>query len=130
MIRTIAIVDDEPEMEDIWSFLLTPLVEEFNGRLFFFNDSRDFLEWSDHNPTPALLLCDIDMPSLNGPELCRKLRQSGQDMGIFFVSGHDPKEYQEVMKKLGISRFITKPIVGEEVLAACKEELFDLSANS
>lgn len=130
MIRTIAIVDDEPEMEDIWSFLLTPIVEEINGRLFFFSDSRDFLEWSDHNPPPEILLCDIDMPSLDGPSLCQKLRQSGHNMEIFFVSGHDPKDYQTVMKQLGISRFITKPISGEEVLAACKEELFDLPANS
>lgn len=129
MIKTVAIVDDEEEMEDIYSLILAPLLERGIIRMKFFSDARDFLEWFDHNPVPELLLCDINMPYLDGPELCRLLRKSGQSIQISFVSGHSAEDFQEQMSSLGISRFISKPLSSAEVVAVCENELGLLPVN-
>lgn len=127
--KIIAIIDDELEMEDIYALILDPLLSTNVAEIKYFSDSHKFLEWFEHHPVD-LLLCDIDMPQMDGPELCQIIRQSGQSIQICFVSGHSPPDYAGVMEKLQISHFLTKPLDAVEVLSFCKQELGLLPVNS
>ncbi len=109
MPKLIAIIDDELEMEDIYSMYFEDSIKENYLALKFFSDARLFYEWFIINK-PDMILCDIEMPHLTGPELCQKIQNSGHSIQTYFVSGHHPSDYQEIMCALNIAGFIRKPL--------------------
>ncbi len=122
MIKTIAIIDDEKEMEQLYSMLMEDAVEQKIINLKFFDDSRNFLKWFETNK-PDLILSDINMPHMNGIELARELRAQGFKILTYFVSGDDESVYAETMKKFGPCRFFCKPLDFEHVLNLIEEDL-------
>jgi DNA-binding NtrC family response regulator len=120
--KTIAIVDDEKEMEYLYSMLLEPAVENKIVNLRFFDDARNFVEWfKDHKPD--LILSDINMPHINGFELAQKVREEGHKILTYFISGDDASEYSQQMKKFGPCRYFSKPLDFDQVLALIEEDL-------
>ncbi|NJL01492.1 MAG: EAL domain-containing protein [Spirulinaceae cyanobacterium SM2_1_0] len=74
---------------------------------------------------PDLMLLDVNMPGLNGYEVCRRLKASAitRDVPVIFISALD-----EVMDKvqafaLGGVDYITKPFHFEEVVARIENQL-------
>jgi CheY-like chemotaxis protein len=57
-----------------------------------------------------LITLDIDLPDINGLELCRRLKQDLQlrDVPVIFVSGLDGS-YRQRCLKLGAADYIAKP---------------------
>lgn len=122
MAKTIAIIDDEKEMEFLYSMLMEPAVEKNIIDLKFFDDSRKFIEWfQDHKPD--LILSDVNMPHMNGFEVAKKIRDDGHKILTYFVSGDDEREYTETMKSFGPCRYFSKPLNFEEVLGLIEEDL-------
>ena len=109
MPKLIAIVDDEPEMEYYYSIIFDRAIERKQVQLKFFQDSRDFFTWFESHEVD-LILSDISMPYISGPELCRSVRLSGRSIPIYFVSGHDERDYREILSEIGLCRFLSKPI--------------------
>ena len=62
---------------------------------------------------PDVVLLDVDMPVLNGFEVCEKIRarEAGRETPIFIVSALEDSESVERAYKLGATDFISKPIV-------------------
>lgn len=73
------------------------------------SDGREGLE-SALRERPALVILDIGLPTLDGIEVCRRLRERGFDAPILFLTSHD----QEVDKLTGFSvggdDYIVKPV--------------------
>jgi CheY-like chemotaxis protein len=65
---------------------------------------------------PSLFILDINMPEMNGFELATRLRTSGYDAPIIFLTGNAKKE--NVLKgiKAGGSDFVAKPISQEQLI--------------
>lgn len=125
--KTIAIIDDEPEMEDLYLLILDSLIERDEVRVHFFHDGFSFLTWMRKN-RPDLLLCDINLPGMEGSELVQEIRrlESGSltpSIQISFVSGHHPENYASVMSDQRITRFITKPLSAKETLHLIEKDL-------
>jgi DNA-binding NtrC family response regulator len=120
--KTIAIIDDEKEMEQLYSMLMEDAVQKKIIHLKFFDDSRIFLKWFEDNK-PDLILSDINMPHMSGIELARELRTQGFKILTYFVSGDDESEYTDAMKKFGPCRFFSKPLDFEQVLNLIEEDL-------
>ncbi|MEY4753436.1 MAG: hypothetical protein RJA44_1111 [Pseudomonadota bacterium] len=61
---------------------------------------------------PSLLLLDVEMPDLNGREVCRRLKADPltADLPVIFVTGHDSDEEEALGFALGAVDYITKPI--------------------
>lgn len=68
------------------------------------------------NHKPDLFLLDIEMPEMNGYELARKIKESGQTAPIIFLTGNSTKEYVLKALEVGAIDFIVKPISKENVL--------------
>lgn len=106
----IAIVDDAEVQRRILSALLGKghEVTAFASGEAFLPQSGDF----------DLVLLDIDMPGLNGYEVCRRLRQidGGEDLPVVFVSGNDTAQERVAAYEAGGDDFVTKPIAANEVL--------------
>jgi DNA-binding NarL/FixJ family response regulator len=67
---------------------------------------------------PDLILLDIGLPSLNGIEAARRIRQLAPDSKILFLSqDFSPDTVQEALS-LGASGYIFKAYAGSELLIA------------
>jgi DNA-binding NarL/FixJ family response regulator len=67
---------------------------------------------------PALILLDIGLPSLNGLDAARQIRELSPDSKILFVSQEfSPEVVQEAMN-LGASGYVLKPRLASDLLPA------------
>lgn len=120
---SVCIVDDDPMARMIAADTLAGLdyqVSECESgaqclALFAPADPFDF----DATPgaPPDVVLLDIDMPELNGFEVCRQLRAGGNESThVIFVSGRDDMESRLQGFDAGGSDFIVKPYASQELL--------------
>ena len=74
---------------------------------------------------PDLILLDINMPGMNGYEVCAALKDDPQtrDVPVIFISALDQTEDKIEAFTLGGVDYITKPFQIEEVLARVKTHL-------
>jgi DNA-binding NtrC family response regulator len=126
--KLIAVVDDEVEMEQIYSLLLENQIKRGILKIKFFSDSRTFVDWMSHNE-PDMILSDINMPHLDGPEIMKLVKKAGRSIPTYFVSGHDESDFKKMMKELGVFRFLSKPLNFNNVLGLIELDLGILSAN-
>ena len=68
---------------------------------------------------PDMILLDINMPEMNGYEVCERLKadESTHDIPIIFISALDETEDKVKAFTVGGVDYITKPFQLEEVLA-------------
>jgi len=126
--KLIAVVDDELEMEYIYRLLLEKQIKRGLIKLRFFSDSRNFMAWLKNNE-PDLILTDINMPHLDGPTLMEEIKKSGRSIPTYFVSGYDEYEFRNIMRELGVYRFLSKPLDFNNVLGLIELDLGILAAN-
>jgi len=74
---------------------------------------------------PDLILLDINMPQMNGYEVCEKLKADPQtrEVPVIFLSALDDVSDKVKAFTVGGVDYITKPFQGEEVLARVKNQL-------
>jgi len=63
-----------------------------------------------HNAVFDIVITDIEMPVMNGVDLCECLFQQNKEQQIIVISAHTDSEYLLRLINLGIAQFITKPI--------------------
>ncbi|MDX2099910.1 MAG: response regulator [Leptolyngbyaceae cyanobacterium bins.59] len=73
---------------------------------------------------PALILMDVNMPDIDGYELCGMLRQSKQlrDIPIMMLTGRDGILDRMKAKLLGVNQYLTKPFAPDR-LVECVQKL-------
>ena len=76
------------------------------------------------NDPPDLILLDIEMPEMDGYEVCRRLKENPrtQDIPVIFVTGKDKAEEEEVGFNLGAVDYISKPFHPAVVKARVKSQ--------
>lgn len=64
-----------------------------------------------HRVRPRAILLDIEMPNMNGLDVCKAIRQGQRDLitPIIFVTAHGSREDLTRAMQLGGSYFIVKP---------------------
>jgi PleD family two-component response regulator len=74
---------------------------------------------------PDLILLDINMPDLNGYEVCTKLKEHEvtQEIPVIFLSALDDVIDKVKAFRVGGSDYITKPFQIEEVLVRVQNQL-------
>jgi two-component system OmpR family response regulator len=66
---------------------------------------------------PHALILDVMLPDLDGFEVCRKLRESGQEVGVLFLTAKDSTDDKIKGLTLGGDDYVTKPFSLEELVA-------------
>ena len=66
---------------------------------------------------PDLVLLDVMMPNLDGLEVCRRLRASGIETPIIFLTARDASEDKVVGLTSGGDDYVTKPFDLDELVA-------------
>jgi signal transduction histidine kinase len=74
---------------------------------------------------PDLILLDINMPGMNGYEVCQKLKANTQtaEIPVIFISALDDVWDKVKAFEVGGIDYITKPFQGEEVVARVRNHL-------
>src|SRR5262245_12143013 len=87
-----------------------------NGRLA--------LQAVEHDP-PDLILLDVNMPAMNGYEVCEQLksRPNTKDIPVIFVSALDETMDKVKAFSVGGCDYVTKPLQYEEVFARVESQL-------
>ena len=66
---------------------------------------------------PDVIVLDVTMPGMNGVELCRRLRESGNDVPICMLSARDEVEDRVAGLKAGADDYLVKPFALAELEA-------------
>jgi DNA-binding NarL/FixJ family response regulator len=70
---------------------------------------------------PDVALVDISMPILNGFDAVRRIKASGSDTRIIFLTMHDDTTLLSEAFRCGASGYILKQAAGEELVNAIRE---------
>ncbi|MEJ7786667.1 MAG: response regulator, partial [Solirubrobacteraceae bacterium] len=106
-------VDDDPAI----SAGLTALLGPRGMKVTTLNDPLQFWEVLE-KAAPDLLILDLDMPGLNGVDLCRAVRADvrfGQ-LPVVFLTANTDSERVERIFEAGADDYVSKPIVGPELM--------------
>lgn len=104
---TILIIDDVAANIQLAASLLN---NEYNIKVA--TSGKKGLEIAKAEPLPDLILLDIEMPEMNGYEVCRVLKgtQKTASIPIIFLTAMDQDSEEELGLELGAVDYITKPI--------------------
>jgi DNA-binding NarL/FixJ family response regulator len=72
---------------------------------------------------PDVIVTDVAMPSLNGIEAARKIREQNQKPKIIFLTMHPELVYATAAFAAGASGYVLKSGAGEELINAIREAL-------
>jgi DNA-binding response OmpR family regulator len=69
---------------------------------------------------PVAIVLDVGLPGLDGIEICRRLRESGDWTPIIFVTARDDEVDRILGIELGADDYLTKPFSPRELVARLK----------
>ena len=110
----ILVVDDDPKILEILQILLVP----WGLKVHTLENPKNF--WDVLEATkPDLLILDVEMPEINGIELCQVVRNdpNWSDLPVVFLTTHTDADIVNQVFSVGADDFVSKPIVGPEVVA-------------
>lgn len=109
----VMIADDEAHICSLIKHLINwkELNLEFAG---FFANGIEVLDFFE-DQTADVLICDIEMPGMNGIELMAKLSQIKPELKIIVISGFRNFEYAHNAMKYGVTNYLLKPIDEKEL---------------
>jgi len=109
--RHILVVDDDPDLTDLVRELL-----HGEGHSISVAQSGERAEQIARARTPDLIILDVDLPGMKGPEVCRRLREFST-APILFLTAASSEADQIVGFTAGADDYVTKPF-GPHVLLA------------
>ena len=100
------IIDDEVKLLERTALLL----EDITDNVFTADNGQRGLDILNRE-TVHCILCDINMPEMNGIDVLKKVRQKFPDLPFIFYTGHGSRELMKEAIKLGAFDFIDKPFL-------------------
>jgi DNA-binding response OmpR family regulator len=118
--KIILIVDDDPDVASIFSIGL----EDEGFEVYTYNDP--LIALSNFKPSfYDLLLIDINMPKMNGFELCTQILKFDVNVRICFITAGETniQALREVYPLISVGCFIKKPVTIDYLVKRIKSEL-------
>lgn len=98
------IVDDEEHIVDGIQYL----VSEYADKIFTAFNGLEALEVLKKEEVHCII-CDINMPKMNGLEVIKKVRENQNDVPFIFYTAHGNQELMIEVVKYGAFDFLSKP---------------------
>ncbi|ARN75116.1 diguanylate cyclase [Oceanicoccus sagamiensis] len=116
----ILIVDDSPANIHVLAQLLSA---EYQVKVA--SDGARCLELALAGPAPDLILLDVNMPEINGYEVCKQLKanEATKTIPIIFITGMTSAENEAYGFELGAVDYISKPFHPAVVEARVKTQI-------
>ena len=116
--KTILIVEDEKNIVDILRFNL----QREGYRTVEAYDGADGLEKA-RKENPDLILLDVMLPKMIGFDVCRTLREEGNNVPVIILTAREEEADKVLGLELGADDYITKPFSMRELLARVKANI-------
>ncbi len=100
----IIVVDDNEDMRD----LIAEFLESTGATVIKAENAESCLEKLKKSSFDAMV-SDIQMPGMNGIELCKMVKEDYPEMRVLMVSGSSGREYMDIAHLLGVD-VLSKPI--------------------
>lgn len=111
MPRTVLLVDDDPHIRQVLAFAFA----KAGMQVVEATDGVEALARAAEC-APDLVVLDINMPAMDGLEVCRRLRAEGE-VPILFLSSRDDEFDRVLGIELGADDYVVKPFSPREVVA-------------
>lgn len=120
----IAVVEDNPDNR-----LLVQALLEDRYEISEYETGVEAVEGLQEDQ-PDLILLDISLPEMDGPEVLAWIRQQDdlKDVPVIALTAHAMAGDREKFMKQGFNDYVTKPIVDEDVLLEAIERWLNRSS--
>ena len=115
---TVLVVDDEPALIEAVSFQL----EKAQYEVLVARNGNDALQVA-RSRLPDLILLDINLPGLDGLEVCQTLRAENFTNTILLLSARGEEIDKVVGLEVGADDYVTKPFSARELVARVRAHL-------
>jgi two-component system response regulator PhoP len=112
----VLMVEDEPRLAEN---VARSLRESAGYAVDIAADGQEGLFLAESNAYDVMLL-DLMLPKMDGMELLRRIRQSGQHTPVLVITARDDKESVVALLNAGADDYLTKPFDLGELLARAK----------
>ena len=116
--KRVLIVEDEKNIVDIIRFNLQregyEVLESYDGEAGLA---------AARTEKPDLILLDVMMPKMMGFDVCRVLREEGDNVPIIILTAREEEEDKVLGLEIGADDYITKPFSMRELLARVKANI-------
>lgn len=118
MLHSVVVIEDESNIRDY----IKDILSENNYTVFTASDGADGLKFI-HKYKPDIIVLDLGLPNVSGESVTLEIRKKYPDMPIIILTARDG--VSDVIRglDLGADDYMTKPFVGDELLARVKARL-------
>lgn len=103
----VLIVDDEK----ICRTIVSSMVEKIGLPTMTAGDGLEAVDiFTQHRQEICCILMDLQMPSMNGVDACRRIREMDADMPVVFASGYLDADNRKLLDPLNPMGYLKKPI--------------------
>ena len=110
--RRIVVVEDNPDNRELVRVLLSGLYDVTE-----YESGQQALE-AIRSDKPDLVLLDISLPQMDGPEVVRHIRMDSRlrDLPVIALTAHAMAGDREKFLAAGFTDYLTKPIIDDTLL--------------
>jgi len=123
----ILVADDEADLEVLIKQKFRQKIRERKYEFIFAINGRDALDKIQQHPDVDMLLCDINMPEMDGLTLLSRLNISNPLIKSVIVSAYGDMDNIRTAMNRGAFDFITKPINFEDLTATMEKTLIQVA---
>jgi two-component system, chemotaxis family, sensor histidine kinase and response regulator PixL len=118
-IPRILVVDDSAALRRTLAFSL----QKAGYRVFQAKDGKEALQQLQQGTMVDLVICDVEMPNMNGFEFLgqRRREASIKDIPVAMLTSRSNDKHRRLAMQLGASAYFSKPYVEQEFLTAIKD---------
>jgi CheY-like chemotaxis protein len=118
--QTILVVEDEEPIQ-----LLARTVLELQGhQVLAAGDGPEALHLSEqHAGRIDLLITDMGLPGMSGPELVQLLRAARPELRVLYISGNPSGDVILTGERPGTARYLSKPFTSRALIAVVRSML-------
>ncbi|NEN89821.1 MAG: response regulator [Okeania sp. SIO3H1] len=110
--KRIIIVDNEPDLEYLFSKKFRKEIKSGSLKFIFFISAIEVLSYLDsqENDSIDLIISDINLPTINGLEMLKKIKEKYKTIKVFMLTAHGYDEHYKIAKEYGTDDYLVKPI--------------------
>jgi CheY-like chemotaxis protein len=117
--ETVLVAEDEDGVRTV----ITDMLRQQGYSVMTARGGAEALEVARTLPKVDLLISDVIMPGMNGPELARKLRAMRPDVRVLYVSGYPDRAIEHKSVLDPATSFLNKPFTPDDLAVKVREVL-------
>lgn len=122
--QRILVLDDEPHLAEVTGTMLANLGYTVQTE----SDSRKALDlFRSDSKAFDLILCDVAMPEISGDALAQEVLALRPDIPIILMTGYSDRVDEELIRKIGVKKLLSKPLL-HNVLAVAVREVLEMKS--